>query len=847
MILKRIILFLVFLLSLYLSGFPQVIGSAKLSSVLSLSKVDSAALATLPVLSTPVYLSKTPLPSTLDNSGRPYFRDLFEQSSNECGQYAGIAYSFTYELDYRRGVSAKLPGNQYPTYFTYNFQNGGYGWHGVSYLHSFEIVRTNGHPNIPDYGGSDTIGGVSRWLSGYNNYYNGMFNRIDSIYQIKCNTPEGLETLKHWLFDHLEGADVGGIASFYSPAPWNITTLPAGTPEGGKHVIKNFQGNAGHSSVITGWNDSIRYDYNGDGFYTNNIDINNDGIVDMKDWEIGGLLFTDSYLGGVNWADSGFCYMMYKTLADNIGEGGIWNHAAHVVKVKKDYEPLLTMKIKIRHNSRNKIKVITGVSKDVSSQNPQCTLGFPIFNFQGGHQFMQGGTVNSANKAIECGLDITPLLSYIESGQPAKFFLQVIEDDPGNVGTGEIVSFSVIDYTQEEPAETFYPENNVPLEENSVTSLPMTVTLNFEQLEIPGSSIPTAITDEPYSYQFDVLGGIPPYKWNLVRHYEQSGFNEDFPSVQQEQLTPTNNETGYAVKVLDFPFPFYGEFFDTIYVHTDGFIMFDDQDFPWPYLYDHQLMLKKTRSIAPLLCSFFDLIPQNSDGIWYEGDENSATFRWKTTLIISPYTLDVAFALKLYSSGKIEFFIDDDAALPSHLWSSGISNGDDINYCFSDIPGNVKGNNNIRFIPSGFPDELTINSSGLLTGIPIKNYYGTDIEVMVSDYENIAARKTFKFYSWYAGTDEAEQEPETFRCSPNPFSDQTVISLELGISDIISLEIIDLNGKVVTELADDKFVLGKYNFVWNGGNTDGQRQPNGIYYVVLKAGNKIWTRKVILL
>jgi len=67
------------------------------------------------------------------------------------------------------------------------------------------------------------------------------------------------------------------------------------------------------------------------------------------------------------------------------------------------------------------------------------------------------------------------------------------------------------------------------------------------------------------------------------------------------------------------------------------------------------------------------------------------------------------------------------------------------------------------------------------------------------------------------------------------------------IPDFISLEIIDLNGRVVAGFADNKFVLEKYNFCWNGGNTDDQRQPSGIYYVVLKTGNKIWTRNVILL
>ncbi len=819
----------------------------ELFSLMKMTKEDSAALASLPVLTMNSDLIKISLPFSHDNSGQPYFRDLFEQVSNECGQYSGIAFNFTYELDYQRGVSAKVLENQYPTHFTFNFNNGGYGWHGVSYFHSFEIVRTNGHPNMIDYGGSDTTGGQSRWLTGYDKYFNGMFNRIDTVYQIRCNTPQGIETLKHWLYDHLAGEETGGIACFYSAAPWNTTTLPAGTPEGGKHVIKYFQGLAGHSSTITGWNDSIRYDYNGDGIYTNDVDINNDGIVDVKDWEIGGLLFTDSYLGGVNWADSGFCYMMYKTLADNVNEGGIWNHAVHVVKVKKDYEPLLTMKIKLKHDSRNKIKVVAGVSKDINGQYPAHILGFPVFNFQGGSQYLQGGKTNPENKIIEFGLDITPLLGYIESGKPAKFFLQVIEDDPDDIGSGEVVTFSAIDYTQENPLETVYPQNNVPIENNSVTSLGITATVNFDQPGISGSSIPVAVTNEPYSHQFEVTGGTPPYKWSIVRHYDQYVFSGDFPQIQQEQLMPTNNESGYAVKTIDFSFPFYGKSFDTLYIHTDGFIMFDDQDFPWPYLYDQQLMLKKTRSVAPLLCKFLNIVPENGDGIWYEGDENSATFRWKTTLIVSPYTTDVEFSAKLYPSGEIEFFFNGNPVVAAHSWSSGISNGDDINYYLSDIPGNNKSDNDIRFIPAEFPEELTLSKSGLLTGTPVKNYYGSEIEVMVEDYENIQARKTFKFYSWHLGIDKAEQESRRLSCYPNPFSDEIKISFEVKHPGSISLTIKNIEGKQIAQPAIGEFPAGRHEIIWDGRNGKGEKQPNGVYFVILTEGNKKWSQKVILL
>ena len=105
-----------------------------------MSQLDSVLLSELPVLTTPSFLKAKNLPAYLNNSTQPYMHPYFEQNSLECGQYSGIALNFNYEINYRRGLPSDIPENQYPTHFTYNFMNGGYGWHGVSYIHSFEIV-----------------------------------------------------------------------------------------------------------------------------------------------------------------------------------------------------------------------------------------------------------------------------------------------------------------------------------------------------------------------------------------------------------------------------------------------------------------------------------------------------------------------------------------------------------------------------------------------------------------------------------------------------------------------------------------------------------------------------------
>ena len=56
-------------------------------------------------------------------------------------------------------------------------------------MHSFEIAKVNGHPTVAEYGGMSE-GGASRWMTGYDNYYHGMSNKIEEIYtRLKVGTP----------------------------------------------------------------------------------------------------------------------------------------------------------------------------------------------------------------------------------------------------------------------------------------------------------------------------------------------------------------------------------------------------------------------------------------------------------------------------------------------------------------------------------------------------------------------------------------------------------------------------------------------------------------------------------
>lgn len=747
---QRYLLFILLLLTLpgaFAQDYPAQMGKEPVS----LTPAELFVLSNVPLLKLPDEY-KGPnapmLPQSVDNSTQPYFRPITWQSGYECGQSAGISFNFCYEIDRLRNLAANVGDNQYPSHFTWDFLNNANNYQGASAFDSWEIVRACGNMNVTDYGGGLNTGGYLRWITGYDKYYNGMKNRITGIKAIQLNTPEGLLTLKYWLTDHLNGSAVGGVANIYGQYSGTPTTvLPAGTPEAGKYVQTFWGSSPSHTWTVCGFNDSIRYDFNGDGQYTNTIDINGDAVVDMHDWEIGGIKYANGY-AGTGWSNNGFCYTMYKNLADNIGLGGIWNHRVYIVEAKQTCSPQLTMKVTLKHNVRNMIKVTAGVNPDAGGTLPAFLLEFPIFKYQGGAQFMTGGGTE-ADKTIEFGLDLAPLLSQIAPGIPAKFFLQVQENDPVGSGTGEITSWSLIDYTTGPGVAINYPTNNTPLVNNGMTQLSLTATVNFSKPNIVTATLPPATLYQPYNVTLNASGGTAPYLWDVKLSYPESVGTATFPAVTTQQLTLTNNNTGYAVKSIDFPFPFYKKTITKVYVYADGHILFDDQPYTYPYIIDKQLLFRQTSIIAPFLADLA-VYPANSQGIWYEGNANYAIFRWKVSVSGASGSTSLNFAVKLYPNGNIEYFYGDMIYPSSTVWNAGLSSGDNKNYQYSQLngAGTISANTLDQFTGCHYPVEMTITEDGHFTGTPVYPYNNLPVKFLVTDNNFITSEKILLFNTY---------------------------------------------------------------------------------------------------
>ena len=705
----------------------------------ALTTWDKMMLSSLPEMEASGDDLRRELPYMVDNSALPHMRPVLFQMGASCGQACAVGHNFTYEINAVRGLPADTSSNQYATHFTWNFMNGGKGWYGVSYFHSFEILRLCGNPNVNDYGGSYYDDG-KRWMTGYDAYYNSMKNRIAGAYKIKTDTEEGILALKNWVYDHLGKSVVGGVASFYANVPYNAVLLNDTTPEGGKHVLTEWYPNPTHALTVVGYNDSVRWDYNGDGMYTNHLDLNEDGVIDPKDWEIGAVKIVNSH--GVNQLDSGYCYMMYKVLAEDIEEGGIWNQAVHIVDAISDYEPELTLKIQLEHDSRQAIRVRAGISNDTTDAMPSEILSFPIFNYQGGHHYMQGYDTAEYYKTIEFGLDITPLQKHIPTGEPVKFFLLVDENDPEHNGFGSIVSCSLMDYSSGSANEV--PFGNLPagLENNSLTAASLIHSVDAQKVEISTNELPPFTEGEAYSAPISATGGVTPYKWLLEKTYHVHTGSDNFPLINEQLILPGPGNDSTTTLVLPFSFPFYGKKHDSIYVNAKGFLQFEKNNLPWPYLEDYHLMLKTRELITPMVSKAF--MP---DEVWYSENTDSVSFRWKVRIDKNDLTGNYEFAATLFKDGRIKFNYSDFDELDFLHRASGISAGNNHSYTFTPFGSDniVLKNHLAEFIPQSFPDGIYIDDSGILQGIPENSEKIYDITVTATDRRNVAGTKTFSF------------------------------------------------------------------------------------------------------
>jgi hypothetical protein len=161
--------------------------------------VTSAMLSTLTLYQVPANVMLMTIPASWDNSGSDYFPGIFNQGPyNSCAQAAGIGYTFTYEINREKQVSASTDENKYDQHYTWNFLN--YGGNNGSWTpDGWDIVINNGIPPKSNYIDDPD---EKEWHTGFNDYYIGTKNSIAEDGYMSLDDISDLEEVKNYLYTH---------------------------------------------------------------------------------------------------------------------------------------------------------------------------------------------------------------------------------------------------------------------------------------------------------------------------------------------------------------------------------------------------------------------------------------------------------------------------------------------------------------------------------------------------------------------------------------------------------------------------------------------------------------------
>jgi hypothetical protein len=86
---------------------------------------------------------------------------------------------------------------------------------------------------------------------------------------------------------------------------------------------------------------------------------------------------------------------------------------------------------------------------------------------------------------------------------------------------------------------------------------------------------------------------------------------------------------------------------------------------------------------------------------------------------------------------------------------------------------------------------------------------------------------------------------------PNPFNPETWIPYEIGDACDVSINIFDVQGKLVRSLHHGYKEIGQYftkdkAAYWDGRNTFGEKVASGVYFYQMQTGDLASTRKMVV-
>ena len=152
---------------------------------------------------------------------------------------------------------------------------------------------------------------------------------------------------------------------------------------------------------------------------------------------------------------------------------------------------------------------------------------------------------------------------------------------------------------------------------------------------------------------------------------------------------------------------------------------------------------------------------------------------------------------------------------------------------------------------------MTLNGGGWQAGIALKALTETNLAYFASvkdRYNNrIGHASTSINYGLISGIGtesgpgRKEQTGFTIHCAPNPFNPLATITVDIHSPAAHSLSIFNSRGMLIRTWFIASTAKGSYKITWDGRNCNGNAVAGGLYLIRLIAGDKVYSRKAVLL
>jgi C1A family cysteine protease len=334
--------------------------------------------------------------------------------AGSCFAWAAAYYYLTHLQWQEYGWDVNDPAHQFSPAFVYNLTNGGYdnrAWEGDNARRdAFEVLRTLGCATMEDMPYNYTAYSTFPTETAFRN---GMKFRTLSTHEVNTRNDSGLQIIK----DHLLAGNLAVLGIFGYRNLDNISNY--------NNIYCHSQTTGGrlywHEVTIIGYNDTL---------------VTADGV--------GAFRLVNSWSAG--WGDAGYFWMSYEAVKHTKTSYGYAMYATDRI----GYEPTLTTRIEVGHSDRYNLVYKTGLGDPGS---PDMLLTF----FDYSPMSLATGISYPDESALV--LDLTDMISLMQTNESNNIFLRIDDNAPSNGYMGYIKSLMIEDLSEQLCTQTM----NIPI------------------------------------------------------------------------------------------------------------------------------------------------------------------------------------------------------------------------------------------------------------------------------------------------------------------------------------------------------------------------------------------------